>query len=304
MTYKFVVPTLDLNDFRATGANAHKQTTFLNNLESAYMRYGFCKIRGHKIVEKTKRELYEATVKFFTELDTQQKLKYKNPGRSNRGYKAIGDESAKYTNKPDLKEFFHVGRELSPEDLARLGYERNVWPDEISGLRAACLEAYAQFETTANEILEAFEMFLDLGRHYFKERTVNGNSVLRLIHYPPLEDDTINAVRAAEHEDINLITLLIGADAPGLEILTEDGIWIPINSREDELTVNTGDIMKWLTNERIGSTTHRVVNPEGDRRKKSRFSMPFFSHPLDSMDIGRGKTAGQFLQERLQEIYK
>ncbi len=316
MSYKTGIPSLNLRDLKATGENSHDLTRFVDGVGRAYEIYGFCRVRGHKLQEETKRKLYTVARDFFN-IPAKAKLRYKLPG-VNRGYKGLKEESAKNSKEGDLKEFFHVGRELQPEELRALQYPDNVWPPEIPEFKDATIKAYIEFEASGNDILEAIALYLDLGREYFRERTRNGNSVLRLISYPPITSDPGNAIRSGAHEDINLITLLTGADSPGLEIQTRKEGWIPVDAEEGELVVNAGDMLQWLTNGRIRSTTHRVVNPPVSGWKQQRISMPFFMHPLDSVDLTPPEkfittdrpqrfgniTAGRYLQERLGQNYK
>ena len=311
------VPSLDLKDFRAAGANSHYGTRFVEELGKAYINYGFCRVSGHRVDRKTKNRLYTAANGFF-DLPLETKMKYRRPG-VNRGYKGFKEESAKNWTEGDLKEFFHIGRELNPAELERLKYPDNVWPDyDLPGFKAIGLHAYSEFEDSGNQFLEALEIFLGLEKNYFRERTRNGNSVLRLLHYPPIKSDPGNAVRSAPHEDINLVTLLTGADSPGLEILTVSGEWIPINAGHNELVINAGDMLQWFTNGLIRSTTHRVVNPPREKWYEPRISMPFFMHPDNKTDLTPpeqfvtaerpqrfGKiTAGEYLDQRLGQNYK
>lgn len=309
------VPTLDLADFNSVD----KKQKFVADLGAAYTNIGFVAIRNHFLTQSIQDELYTSTKKFFS-LPDDVKKKYEVSGLAGqRGYTGKGKEHAKGRNTGDLKEFYHVGQELNDVDLKEEGYPPNIWPSEVPELKAAAVNAFEALEKTGTQMLQAIALFLDLPENYFDERIRNGNSILRPIHYFPIENPAAvpaDAVRAAEHGDINLITLLMGASASGLQVLRRDGEWIPITALPDQLVVNVGDMLERHTNKKLKSTIHRVVNPPIHLMNTPRYSIPFFMHPRSEMDLScltncvdseHSKifddiTAGEFLNQRLAEI--
>lgn len=307
------IPSLDLNDFR--NGDSDSKAKFVEKLGEAYNNIGFVAIKNHGLSDKLTENLYQSVQDFFRQPE-EVKEKYEIPGIfGQRGYVSKGKEKAKGRNTGDLKEFYHVGQPDDPKNL----YPDNVWPDEVEGFREYTLEAYQTLEKAGIDMLKAIAIYLGLEEDYFDNKVKNGNSILRAIHYFPIENpDEIpdDAVRAAEHGDINLITLLMGASADGLQVLRKDGEWIPITALPDQIVVNVGDMMARLTNNKLKSTIHRVVNPPKDKMKTSRFSIPFFMHPVSEMDLTclnscvddenpkeyEDMTAGQFLDQRLAEI--
>jgi len=236
-----------------------------------------------------------------------------------RGYIGKGKEHAKGRNTGDLKEFYHVGQTVVGDDPIKKEYPDNIFPKELSEFKEISLEVYKQLERTGVQMLKALALYLNLPDNYFDEKVKHGNSILRPIHYFPIEDpDSVpaDAVRAAEHGDINLITLLMGASADGLQVLRRDGKWIPITALPDQLVVNVGDMLERLTNKKLKSTIHRVVNPPRHLMNKPRYSIPFFMHPRSEMSLTALSgcvdadhprlwddiTAGEFLNQRLKEI--
>ena len=310
------IPSLDLAAF--SSGNPAQRKEFVARRGEAYANIGFVAIRNHFLREEVRNRLYNAIERFFS-LPDDVKSKYEIPGLAGqRGYTSKGKEHAKGRNTGDLKEFYHVGQEGDGAG-APDGYPDNVWPDEVPAFREAALEAFAALEKTGVYMLRAIALYLGLEESYFDERVRNGNSILRPIHYFPIENpDAVpaDAVRAAEHGDINLITLLMGASAEGLEVLRRDGNWIPITALPDQLVVNVGDMLERLTNGRLRSTIHRVVNPPRDRMNTPRYSIPFFMHPRSEVDLSclagcidedhpklyEDITAGEFLDQRLAEI--
>ncbi|MEO1255792.1 MAG: 2OG-Fe(II) oxygenase family protein, partial [Bacteroidota bacterium] len=259
---------------------------------------------------------YETVKEFFSLPDDVKKKYEKKELAGQRGYISKGREKAKGRNTGDLKEFYHVGQ---PPQNQRSDYPDNIWPDEVLDFEKYTSEAFLTLLQTALHMLRAIALYLDLSEDYFDNRVKEGNSILRPIHYFPIEDpDSIppDAVRAAEHGDINLITLLMGASADGLQVLRKDGEWIPITALPDQIVVNVGDMLERLTNAKLKSTIHRVVNPPRELMHTSRFSIPFFMHPVSEMDLSclenciddqhpkafEDITAGEFLDERLKEI--
>lgn len=261
-------------------------------------------------------DLYKYTEQFFS-LPVETKEKYEIPGLAGqRGYTSFGREHAKGYDAPDLKEFFSVGQEITDGDVIKDQYPDNVIVTEIPEFTPSIITAYKAFEKAGAELLRAIALFLDLDEHYFDEHVHNGNSLLRVIHYPPILIEPISATRAEQHEDINLITLLVGASADGLQILDMQGEWVPVTSLPDQVVVNVGDMLQRLTNNRLKSTTHRVVNPPKEKWGSPRYSMPFFLHPRTDMSLAcldscidennprayADYTAGEYLDERLMEI--
>lgn len=311
------VPSLDLSDF--TSGDKTKREDFVKALGEAYNNIGFVAIKNHYLTDELSAQLYAAIKKFFS-LPDDVKTKYEIEGLAGqRGYIGKGKEHAKGRSTGDLKEFYHVGQEVTDNDPIKKEYPDNVWVEEVPELKEIGLEVYKRLEKTGVEMLRAIAIYLGLEENYFDSRVKNGNSILRPIHYFPIENpDEVpeDAVRAAEHGDINLITLLMGASADGLQVLRRDGEWIPITALPEQLVVNVGDMLERLSNKKLKSTIHRVVNPPKDKMKSSRYSIPFFMHPRSEMDLtcldncidGENPkqfddiTAGEFLNQRLAEI--
>jgi len=308
------VPSLDLADF--TSGDAATKSKFVNDLGHAYQNIGFVAIKNHGLSDDLTKQLYESVQKFFM-LPDEVKLRYeKKELAGQRGYISKGREKAKGRNTGDLKEFYHVGQ---PTENKLDEYPENIWPTEVPEFEALTLEAFKTLQEAGIQMLRAIALHLGLDELYFDDKVRQGNSILRQIHYFPIENpDEIpaDAVRAAEHGDINLITLLMGASADGLQVLRRDGTWIPITALPDQIVVNVGDMLDRLTNHKLKSTIHRVVNPPREKMGTSRFSIPFFMHPISSMDLTsldscvdadhpkqyEDVTAGEFLDERLREI--
>ena len=266
------VPTLDIRRF------ATDKDNFVAEIGKAYTEFGFCGISGHGIPDEVVANTYTAIKQFFA-LPNEVKAKYHKPGQGGaRGYTAIGVEKAKDSNHPDLKEFWHVGRELDGPAPHPSLYP-NVWPTEVEGFKQATYALYSELEKLGNTVLEALALFLGQEQSYFADKVNYGNSILRPIHYPPIKDTSTQSIRAGQHEDINLITLLVGSNEAGLEILRRDGSWLPVTTIEGTIVVNIGDMLQRLTNHVLPSTTHRVVNPAGAAAGEPRYSIPFFMHP-------------------------
>lgn len=311
------VPSLDLADF--TGTDPEKKKKFVAALGAAYNNIGFVAIRNHYLNDDLSARLYDAIKKFFA-LPDAVKQQYEIAGLAGqRGYIGKGKEHAKGRNTGDLKEFFHVGQEVLDGDPIKSEYPDNIWPKELPEFEAIALEVYKRLEKTGLQMLKAIALYLNLPEDYFDQKVKHGNSILRPIHYFPIENpNTVpaDAVRAAEHGDINLITLLMGASADGLQVLRRDGKWIPITALPEQLVVNVGDMLERLTNKKLKSTIHRVVNPPRDQMNKPRYSIPFFMHPRSEMSLAalagcvdadhpkqwEDITAGNFLNQRLREI--
>ncbi|MEL6830707.1 MAG: 2-oxoglutarate and iron-dependent oxygenase domain-containing protein [Pseudomonadota bacterium] len=309
----FADPSADIASFSL----AQPPQDIAEELGRSFAEYGFAVVRDHGIPQDL-IERAEETSKAFFALPEAVKRAYKLEGGGGaRGYTPFGTEKAKDADVFDLKEFWHVGREL-PEGHALAEFMApNIWPKEITEFEAIFSALYAAFETTGLRLLEAIALHLELPQDFFASTVKDGNSVMRLLHYPPLGPDAPEgAIRAAAHGDINTITLLLGAEEAGLELLTKAGDWHPVYAEEGSLVINVGDMLERLTAGVLRSTTHRVVNPKGAGAQRSRYSMPFFLHfrpdfmiePLESCVAQKGSkpekpiSAHDFLLQRLREI--
>ena len=311
------IPSLDLNNF--VNGDAASKKKFVEDLGQAYNNIGFVAIKGHYLSDDLSQRLYATVEKFFG-LSTETKKSYeKTELAGQRGYTSTGREQAKGHDVPDLKEFYQVGQFVGDDHPLKKEYPDNIWPSELPEMGEIAKEVYQKLEKTGFEMLRAIALYLELPENYFDDKVKDGNSILRAIHYPPIENPEAlpeGAVRAAEHGDINLITLLMGASADGLEVLRRDNKWIPITALPNQLVVNVGDMLARLTNNKLKSTIHRVVNPPIEKMKTSRYSIPFFMHPKSDMDLTcldscvteenpkqyPDTTAGEFLNQRLAEI--
>lgn len=308
------IPSVDLADF--TSGDPARKAQFVQQLGTAYETIGFVAVQNHGLTDALTQRLYAQTEAFF-QLGTDQKKQYEKPELAGqRGYTSFGTEHAKGSEAPDLKEFFQFGQRPQGMVIPSDDYPENVTVAELPEFNKTFEQAYRSFEQTGRSLLQAIALYLGLDEQYFDSRIEDGNSILRAIHYPPITQEPKSAIRAEQHEDINLITLLIGASADGLQILTKQGDWVAVTSLPDQIVVNVGDMLQRLTNNRLKSTTHRVVNPPRERWGTSRYSIPFFLHPksdvslrcLDScVDDAHPKvyedaTAGEYLDERLREI--
>lgn len=286
-------------------------------LGKSFQSFGFAMVKDHGLDADLVASAWEQTKKFFA-LSEKEKRQYliEDSGGA-RGYTAFGTEIAKDAKLHDLKEFWHVGRELPEEHALSDSMPPNVWPDRPAGFRETFEPLFAEFDRVGNIILSRIAVYLGLDADWFEKAVEDGNSVLRLLHYPPVDNAQAGAIRAGAHEDINLITLLLGAEEAGLELLTREGKWISANPPEGALVVNVGDMLQRLTNHVLPSTTHRVVNPSGERAKHSRYSMPFFLHLRSDFPIAtlpdtitaenpnrypEAILADDYLQQRLREI--
>ncbi len=307
------IPVLDLTQFTGGGSGAQ---AFVRELGEALTDTGFFALTHHGVDSRLIHRTYELLEAFFTQPD-EVKFRYEVPGlKGQRGFTSFGKEHAKDHSAPDLKEFWHVGRTLLDDHPLAATYARNVWPEELPEFKTALSELYQQLDDCSLWLLEATSLFLGEERNLVADMARDGNSVLRLIHYPPVpEDAPPAAMRAAPHEDINLITLLCEATAGGLELLGRDGVWRPIHALSGQIIVDAGDMLQNLTNGLVRSTTHRVSNPDNSRSR--RFSIPFFVHPRSEVDLtplpgcvartgGQPThpsiTAGEYLMQRLREI--
>ena len=311
------VPALDLADFDS--GDPERKQKFVADLGAAYNSIGFVAIRNHYLSDELSAQLYDAVKRFFA-LPDEVKQRYEIPGLAGqRGYIGKGKEHAKGRNTGDLKEFYHIGQHVEDDDPIRSEYPDNIWPAEIPELHSVGQLVYRRLEQTGVHVLRAIALYLGLPEDYFDARVRHGNSILRPIHYYPIADPAsvpADAVRAAEHGDINLITLLMGASADGLQGLRRDGKWIPITALPEQLVVNVGDMLERLTNGKLKSTIHRVVNPPREKMNAPRYSIPFFMHPRSEMSLAALEncvdhdhpkqwtdiTAGEFLEQRLREI--
>ncbi len=303
------VPTLDAREVQSED--------FAQAIAGAYAEYGFVIIENHGIDQRLIDDCLDCFRQFFA-LPPSEKLKYKVAGGGGaRGYTPFGIETAKGARHHDLKEFWHVGRELPPGHPFTKVMAPNIWVDSIPGFRQATYGLYQAFDALGARLLSAIARAARLPANFFDDKVNLGNSVLRVIHYPPLPPEPTPSVRAGAHEDINVITLLLGAEEPGLEVLSRKGEWLPINPPPNALVCNVGDMLQRLTNMHLRSTTHRVVNPPRERASKARYSLPFFLHFNPDFLIRTMPqyvderhpdqfpepiTAHDFLQERLREI--
>ncbi len=311
------IPRLDLLQY--TEGSAEQRQQFVQDIGKAFNETGFVTIANHGLSQSLIDELYQVVRSFF-ELPDAVKRKYEYPELAGqRGYTSKGKEKAKDANTPDLKEFWQRGQTIVGEEYSKADFPDNIIVEELTRFNEVTAEVYTRLENAGRDLLQAIAAYLNLEENYFEQFVINGNSILRAIHYFPIENpETISpdAVRAGAHEDINLITLLIGASADGLEVLTKEGDWFPIKAKGEDIVVNVGDMLQRLTNNKLKSTTHRVVNPPRELMKTSRFSVPFFLHPKSSMSLAsldscisedypkayEDYTAGQYLDERLREI--
>jgi len=308
------IPVVDLLAF--TDGDEAAKIAFVQQLGAAYEQVGFVAVKNHGISDDLIANLYTQVQQFFT-LPLSEKKKYEIAGLAGqRGYTSFGKEHAKGFDAPDLKEFFQFGQEVADGEPEQDLYPENVVVNEIPEFTPSLLSAFRAFESAGASLLKATALYLNLDEAYFDGHIHNGNSILRAIYYPPITSEPQSAIRAEQHEDINLITLLVGASADGLEILNMQGEWIPVTSLPEQIVVNVGDMLQRLTNNRLKSTTHRVVNPPREKWSVPRFSIPFFLHPKKEMSLAclqscideihpkayEDCTAGEYLDERLREI--
>ena len=308
------IPSIDLADF--TEGNKETKAAFVKELGKAYEEIGFVAVKNHGLSDALCAELYAQVKGFFT-LSKEEKEAYEIEGLAGqRGYVSFGKEHAKNKNEGDLKEFWHFGQTVEDNDPIKEEYPDNVQVNELPKFNAVGREVYQKLEETGREMLRAIALHLNLDENYFDAKIHNGNSILRPIHYPPITHEPKDAVRAAEHEDINLITLLMGASADGLQVLNKSGEWISVTALPDQIVVNVGDMLQRLTNNKLKSTTHRVVNPPREKWGTSRYSIPFFLHPRSEVSLNclpscisesqpknfSDITAGEYLEQRIIEL--
>jgi len=308
------IPSLDLRDFLSE--DPQRKAEFIQLIGKAFQEIGFCAVKGHLLSDDLVERLYKQ-IKLFFDLPDEVKTKYEFPEYSGqRGYVSFGKESAKGSKHGDLKEYWHFGQYIEEGEKGNYNYFPNINVDELPEFNKVGKEVYTSLENTAKHILRALALYLNIEENYFDQYIKNGNSILRPIHYPPILDDPKEAVRASAHGDINLITLLMGAHGKGLQVQHSNGEWIDAMAGKDELMINIGDMLSRHTNNLLKSTVHRVVNPDRELLKKSRYSIPFFMHPVSEMKLNVLEscinednpksfddiTAGDFLNERLVEL--
>ena len=305
------VPTLDIRRFDSD------RLAFVAELGAAYREFGFCCISGHGIAAGLVQRAYDAFSDFFA-LPVETKQRYHLPGGGGaRGYTPFGVETAKDAKHADLKEFYHIGREIPRDSRFADVMAPNIWPLEVPDFKPAGYALYQALDQLGSRVLSALALHIDLPEDFFSDKTDVGNSILRPLHYPPITHDDVPNVRAGAHEDINLITLLVGASAEGLQVKTREGEWLPITTADDAIVVNIGDMLQRLTNHTYPSTTHRVINPQNENARKPRYSVPFFLHPNPDVSLAvldscvsedhpsrypQPITAHEYLLERLREI--
>ena len=291
--------------------------TIADELGRSFGEYGFAVVRDHGIPQDLIDEAERVSKAFFALPDAVKRAYKIEGGGGARGYTPFGTEKAKDAEVFDLKEFWHVGRDLPAGHPLAEFMAPNIWPTEVEGFHETMAALFTAFEVAGGRVLEAIALHLGRPRNFFAASVTDGNSVMRLLHYPPLgEGAPEGAIRAAGHEDINTITLLLGAEEAGLELLAKDGQWHAVDVPAGALVINVGDMLQRQTNGKLRSTTHRVVNPRGEAARRARYSMPFFLHfrpdfliePLPEC-VGEGTaaapepiTAHDYLMQRLREI--
>lgn len=308
------IPNLDPIDFLSPDPKI--KAKFIQDLGDTFSNIGFACVRNHYTPKDAIDQYYQSVATFFNlPLEVKKSYEIIELG-GQRGYTSFGREHAKGSDAPDLKEFWQIGQEVIGEITNPEEYPANIQVKEIEDFNRLSMILYRGFEKSGSILLKAIATYLDLEEDYFESKIINGNSILRAIHYPPITHEPKNSIRAEAHEDINLITLLVGASAEGLEVMTADGQWLSVNAPEDHFVINVGDMLQRLTNNRLKSTTHRVVNPPREKWHTSRYSIPFFLHPISNMDLSclptcisdshplayEPITAGEYLRERLIEI--
>ncbi len=308
------IPSVDLRDF--VSGDSDKKEKFIQEIGAAFENIGFVALSGHFLSDQLVEQLYSEIKKFF-QLPQNVKDSYEIEGiGGQRGYTSFGKEHAKGRKEGDLKEFWHFGQYVENNPKLEAEYPNNVSVSELPDFDNVGKETYKMLEKTAQFVLRALALHLDLDENYFDEWIKNGNSILRPIHYPPITNEPKNAVRAAAHGDINLITLLMGAHGKGLQVKNHHGEWVDAIARPDQLMINVGDMLSRLSNNKLKSTIHQVVNPPRELWGTSRYSIPFFMHPISEMPLNclencideehpkgfEDITAGAYLHERLIEL--
>ena len=305
------VPTLDIRRYDSD------RDAFVAEIGAAYREFGFCCISGHGIARELIDGSYDVFRRFFA-LPDDTKMKYHVPGSGGaRGYTPFKVETAKDSRYADLKEFWHIGREIPRDSKFADVMPPNIWPAEVPDFKRYGYGLYEALDQLGTRVLRALALHIRQPENFFEDKTDVGNSILRPIHYPPITEQNVPNVRAGAHEDINFITLLVGASAEGLEVLTREGEWLPITTEGDAIVVNIGDMLQRLSNHVYPSTTHRVVNPPNENARKPRYSVPYFLHPnpdvmLDPLDscitadnprrYDSSISSHEYLLQRLREI--
>lgn len=308
------IPIVDLSDF--TSGDPQRKHKFVEELGKAFEDIGFVSVRNHGVPQDVIDAYYDAVKEFFSK-PTEIKKKYEKAELAGqRGYTSFGKETAKGYDAPDLKEFWQMGQIVEGEDMPKDHYPDNLYVEDVPAFNDLGTKLFKGFEGSARELLRAIAIHLGIGEFYFDKHIHNGNSILRAIHYPPIVGEPKSAIRAEQHEDINLITLLVGASAEGLQLLNRNNEWLDITAPEGCLVINVGDMLQRLTNNKLKSTTHRVVNPAREKWHTHRYSIPFFTHPRSEMRLDclpscvdnrhplayEPISAGEYLNERLIEI--
>ena len=311
---KRAIPLVDLSKF--VHGTESDRAAFVKTLGKAFHEVGFVGVINHGVDKTIIDGFYDASKAFFSQ-PVETKRKYEVPGLAGqRGYTSFGKEHAKQSQVADLKEFFQIGQTVSPDHPLKAEYPGNPMVEEVPSFSELGRALYQAFEEAGGHLLRAIAIHLNLPENYFDDKITDGNSILRSIHYPPITEEPRSAIRAEQHEDINLITLLVGASAGGLQLLNSEGEWLDIVPENDEIVINVGDMLQRLTNNYLKSTTHRVVNPPRESWHVPRLSIPFFLHPVSAMDLSclescvteerplayEPITAGEYLNERLAEI--
>ena len=308
------IPVVDLSKF-VNGSEADRKE-FVSEIGKAFHEVGFVGVVNHGIAKELVDGFYDASKRFFS-LPVSKKRSYNLEGLAGqRGYTSFGTEHAKQSTVADLKEFYQMGQTVAADHELKAEYPDNPFVDDVPAFSNLGRELYQGFENSGGHLLRAIALYLGLDEGYFDQKIEDGHSILRAIHYPPITEEPRSAIRAEQHEDINLITLLVGASAGGLQLLNTEGEWLDITPGEDEIVINVGDMLQRLTNNYLKSTTHRVVNPPKEEWHVPRLSIPFFLHPKSKMDLTcledcitddrpiayEPTTAGEYLDERLREI--
>ena len=309
-----IVPIVNLQDY--ISGDASEKASFVKALGKAYETLGFVAVEGHGISDATISKFYDLVEEFYSlPLETKRSYEIVSLG-GQRGYTSFGREKAKQSEVADLKEFWQIGQYVEGEVMPKADYPDNMDVSELEGFADVGKDLYKSFEKAGSHLLRAIANYLDIDENYFAPKIKNGNSILRAIHYPPITNEPKTAIRAEQHEDINLITLLVGASADGLQLLTREGNWVDVKAGPGQIVVNVGDMLQRLTNNVLRSTTHRVINPPREKWHTHRYSIPFFLHPRSEMPLDCLKdcitennpiafepiTAGEYLDERLREI--
>jgi len=308
------IPVVDLSKF--VEGNAEQRAAFVQEIGNAFRDIGFVSVANHGIPKSLVKDFYDSSKTFFSQpVDVKRSYEVKGLA-GQRGYTSFGKEHAKQSQVADLKEFFQIGQYVDASDPLKPEYPDNPIVTEVDRFSDLGKQLYKAFETSGGHLLRAIALFLNLEENYFEEHIEKGNSILRSIHYPPITSEPDSAIRAEQHEDINLITLLVGASAGGLQVLDIEGNWLDVTPDEHEIVINVGDMLQRLTNNYLKSTTHRVINPPRHEWHRPRLSIPFFLHPKSRMDLTclascvtderpinyESITAGEYLDERLREI--